>query len=407
MPGAVALAVCRITIPSLAAVVQYVRGSLEIAGGYNAAMSLVGDLAEVGWAALMLMLIGLSLWFSRERRFFLLLLPLPLFLSFKHSFVRQDGHVVNLFCFAGLALGLIALASAMRWQRVAIVFVVYGAVWAAVVPGHLGADAMRMVDGAQEADGVWQALHPAKLREDLRRLEEASFSPETRLEPELRAIVGNATVASMSLIYSDAHIDGLNFRVFPVVQRFAAYTPYLDRWNANWLRDQGPRFLIADWAAIDGRHPMAETPAMWLEAYRWYETRGIGMRHVLLERRSAARFSALQVVRRFDMQGTGSMDVDAAPFWSLACDYREIGSLRKLLLRIAPVTMMVNGQGWRVPMEVLRSPVMGSGLPGGLAELAELFDGAAAPKSRVKTIAFGGPGIGDYAPVCRAEILAP
>ena len=101
------------------------------------------------------------------------------------------------------------------------------------------------------------------------------------------------------------------------------------------------------------------------------------------------------------------MDVDAAPFWSLACDYREIGSLRKLLLRIAPVTMMVNGQGWRVPMEVLRSPVMGSGLPGSLAELAELFEGAAAPKSRVKKITFGGAGIGDYAPVCRAEILTP
>ncbi len=413
VPTAVAVLACRLTMPSFASQLSFIKGSVEITSGYNAAMSVVGDVRDLGGAVAMLTWIGALGFFAAKGnpglgRFFALLLPLPLFVAFKHSFVRQDLHVVNFFCFAGLALGLISLAMTMEGQRFGVVLliaVLYSITWYEFVPPHMGPEAYAMVDGADELKRVREALHPATLQADLRTSSEAVFPAEARLEPELRAIIGDSPVAEMALIYSSAWIDRLNLKLFPVVQRYTAYNSYLDNLNATWLREHGPRFLIADWEAIDGRDPYAETPAMWLEAYRWYDTRKLGSRHLLLERRDGPRFSSLRSVRILDTRLDQSLDLSAADFWSLSCGYRPIGALRKFLLRVAPVTMTVNDRkAARVPMEVLNSPLV-STTPGSLTELAGMFEASSASKPRVNIIEFGGPGIVNYGPVCQVEIL--
>ncbi len=410
VPALVAIVACRLTMPSFGSLIAYVKGSLEIAGGYSAGMSIAGDPMEIARAGEMVLLMGVALWLAprENRRFFALLLPLPLFLIFKHSFVRQDVHIVNLFCFAGLALGLIALAMPIDLRRVAalaLVLVFYGITWMEYVPAKMGPAAYAIVNGTSEVDRIRQVLDPDALRPQIRASEEHFFTPDTRLEPELRAMAGDAPVAEMSLMYSSARIDGLNLKLSPVVQRYSAYTPYLDRLNARWLRDQGPRFLIADWDSIDGRSPMAETPAMWTEAFRWYETRLAGSRHVLLERRAAPRFSELQLVRKFDVPVASIFSL-AGNFQSISCGYRPAGTVRRFLLRIPVVRMAVNGRDvGRVPMEVLSSPMMWSPLPGNLAELASFFEASNVPGSAGGTMSFGGPGLDDYGPVCQVEIF--
>ncbi len=414
VPAAVAMIACRVTMPSFASLLLYIKGSLEVTSGYNAAMSVVGDATDLGGAAAMLLWIGVLLYFAAKTnpelgRFFALLLPLPLFLTFKHSFVRQDMHVVNFFCFAGLVLGLFSLAMSMEGQRIGIVMsiaMLYGITWYEFVPAHMAPDAYAMVDGADELEHVREALHPAALRAALRASSEAAFPAEARLEPELRAIIRDAPVAEMSLIYSSARIDGLNLKLFPVVQRYTAYNSYLDNLNGAWLREHGPRFLIADWEAIDGRDPYAETPAMWLEAYRWYDTRKLGSRHLLLERRDQPRFSSLRPVIKHDTLLDQALELNMSDFWSLSCGYRPIGLLRKFLLRVPPVTITVGDRkAARVPMEVLSSPLRGRDMPGSLTELAEMFDASAAVRPPVKTVSFGGPGVVNYGPACQVEFL--
>ena len=66
--------------------------------------------------------------------------------------------------------------------------------------------------------------------------------------------------------------------------------------NATWIRDRGPEFLLFDGFAIDDRSAWAETPAMWLEIYRWCNTRLLGRRYLLLERRREPRFRSLRPV---------------------------------------------------------------------------------------------------------------
>lgn len=56
-----------------------------------------------------------------------------------------------------------------------------------------------------------------------------------------------------------------------------------------------------DGKAIDERDAWAETPAMWLEIYRWYDTRFLGTRNLLLVRRAAPRFGALETIGKSKM----------------------------------------------------------------------------------------------------------
>jgi hypothetical protein len=199
--------------------------------------------------------------------------------------------------------------------------------------------------------------------------------------------------------------------VYPVVQRYSAYTPYLDEANAAWVRDRGPRFLMFDGLTIDGRHPWTETPAMWLETYRWYDTRLLGKRSVLLERRTTPRFENLKSVARFEMPIARAFDMPQdAPFWSLRCGPSALGRLEKLVLRVPELRMRMETatgetKSFRIMEEVLSTPVLGSGLPSTIPEFAAVFSGNASPL--VKRIQIEGPGLSAYGSVCEVETFRP
>ena len=211
-------------------------------------------------------------------------------------------------------------------------------------------------------------------------------------------------------------MDHLNLVLYPVIERYSAYTPYLDKMEADWIREKGPRFLIFDGQAIDGRNAWAETPAMWLEVYRWYNTRLLGVHNLLLERRKEPRFS------RFESGGHSRIqfrnDIIQMPpaqqpsFWTMQCALTTTGNVRKELFRVTAVTMTVetsDGRNsvFRVLPEMFTSPTMGNYLPGNLAEFAEVFDADSSPKFSVNRLTFGGPGISSYGPDCDFEVLRP
>jgi hypothetical protein len=253
------------------------------------------------------------------------------------------------------------------------------------------------------------------VRDKLRRDAESELRAEVGLqvEPEIRTIVGDSAVASMSICYAGLYLQGLNLRIYPVLQRYSAYTPLLDATNASWIRDQGPPFLIFDGQAIDGRDPWAETPAMWLEVYRWYDTRLLGSRNLLLQRRAAPRFNRLEVVQQSTTSpATGfRLPTSETPvFWLMKCPLSGKGITRKLLLGIPEIDLVTAGLSRdrrvrRALMAVLDAPVMGNFLPSSLAEFSTLFkDGALA--EAVETVRFEA-GISSYSDRCGLELLSP
>jgi len=415
IPAGVAVATSFALWPSPSALLQYFRGSLETASNYSVAMSKVGDAIEFGGATETLLWI-VVLWvvaYKANRTaavFIASLTALPLLLSFKHGFVRQDIHIINFFCFAGIVLALIALILPIEKRRLApalLMLWAYSIVWLEYTAHHFDIPAIQEASGIAPMRLAYHALILGDARELMKQESAAGFPEGSRMEPEILAIVGSEPVTTTKIVYSSTALDGLNLRIYPVIQRYAAYTPYLDRLNADWIRDRGPRYLIADGDSIDDRQFWAETPAMWLEIYRWYDTRLLVNRDLLLERRAAPRFEKLQPEGSFDTGFSGGFAIpasDSPRLWSMNCRLTAWGAVEKLFFRVPPVLMAVDGIPSRVIPEVLVSPVMGNFLPRNLAELAALLTPQAPHQPLVRRVTFGGTGIGAYAPVCRVEL---
>jgi hypothetical protein len=419
IPTAITGLVLWLTVPSLNALSVYLHSTMDIAEAYSVAISVQGPAIELVVALETMVIVGGLLALEafdnpRGAAFLVLMLALPMFVSFKHGFVRQDVHVVNFFCFAALAMGLFFLQPEWprrRWLKRLILVLPFAILWQDYVPLHLGTrEAVSEAAGLRAAPLAWHALFGfASLHDQLRADAERSFPPERRLESEIRAIIGDSPVASLSVVFAGAALDDLNIQIYPMVQGNGAFTPYLDGLNAAWFRERGPRFLTFDGFAIDRRQPWAETPQTWLEIYRWYDTRLLGSRNVLLERRAEPRFLRLERIGGSPVTSRLALPASPTPvFWSMQCDLTRAGRLRKMLFRVPVVTVELEGNSqargiYRVIMDVVRTPVMGSFLPTTLVEFAELLRGGT-PTYSVSALTFAGNGLRFYSSPCQVEL---
>ena len=223
---------------------------------------------------------------SRSAAFNLLLLIGPVLLAFKQGFVRSDEHVIVFFSFAALAIALIYLTADFSGRyliaamAIGFIFFIF---WAGELVGHLGrAEIFREAAGTRALDTTWDALHFRKLQQQLvsARLALAARNP---MDPAVRAIIGNRAVTPLSEGYDRTFVAGLKIEIYPILQRYSAFTPYLDRLNAAWILEKGPTFLLFDGETIDKRDAWAESPSTWLAIYRWYNTRYLGPDNLLLK----------------------------------------------------------------------------------------------------------------------------
>jgi len=422
IPLAVAAFGCWLFLPSLDAMVRYAKGSLEVVSGFSASMSITGETMEFAGVAGVLIAIGAFL-FVRNRAhrrtawFLFALLAFPLLTSIKHGFVRQDIHVINFFGFAGLALALMALLLPLAGRRSIVAFLVllnFTILSLEFAFSKVGAGvALEEFTGVLGTRMALSALRPGHLHSVLEAM--TNYSPDARIEPEIRSIIKESSVASLSVVYSGSAMEGMNLQLYPLIQRYSAYTPYLDQLNADWIRTNGPRYLLFDGHTIDRRHPWAETPEMWLQIYRWYDTRLRGTRALLLERRAAPRFEQLRSLGHSAQDLRTQLTVPALQspvFWRIRCGYTSIGALRKLIFRVPEVTMQLDGpagetQTFRSLLEVLNGPVPGNSRTADLDGLAALLDAAAPFNPVTLTVHFGGPGLSAYRSTCDVEYLTP
>jgi hypothetical protein len=411
-----------LTLPSLDAFRRYLRGSWNVVSGHSAAVVKAGPALELAAAIATLAAIGFLLWLPAKpgiARFFILFLGPPLLLAMKHAFVRQDDpHIVNFFCFAALAVGLIALyADFAGWRKYAALAVMLPLPIICLAGKQPYQVALGDASGLRAVRAMWLAWRSATAGGTPAR-EKAlmgSQAPGPSVEPEIRTILKDSPVAFLSLQYSAAYFDNLNLQIYPTVQRFLGYTPYLDGLDAEWVRTKGPRFLIFDGTVLDDRHPWAETPAMWAEVYRDYQTRLLTTRNLLLERRPNPRFTRFEMVGSAQIDNPGELVLppeETASFWSLTCRMTDAGSLRKQLFRMPKMTMTVytddgRRQTYRSITDVLTTPVMGTWLPGSLPEFAAVLEPDPAPRFRIRKLLFGGPGASFYQSTCEARWFRP
>jgi hypothetical protein len=421
LPALVAGAGYWLLLGSFHSLVLYFKGSLELSRGYNIAMSLPGRHVELlaGLEVLLVLVAGLTLVAIHDfavARFFILLLTIPVFLNFKHAFVRQDVHIVYVFCFTAVAMGLLTLAMALDSNHVTKVWAVLVLLLAVLCQDYTNQTGnMGDLTGLNVASVLWHALRFQHLRRTLDvEMEQNLSSGPLKLQPEIKAIVQHEPVASLSMEYSFLFADGLNLRLYPVLQRYSAYTPYLDNLNANWIRDHGPPFLLYDGKPLlhNGRQLWAETPAMWMEVYRWYDTRLLTPQNLLLERRSQPRFGSLDPLDHFRLRLGEELMIPHSPqpvFWSMKCSLTRSGRLRELLFRLSDIGMTVQEAGhppgnFRVVPELLESPSLGNYLPSDLPEFAQVLSASGCCQFSVEKISVGAAGASAYKPACEVRL---
>ena len=422
VPAAVAIVCCRFALGSFHAVAGYVRWNFEQTRGYTVAYSTSGPRVELVAAleAIVLLVAALFLLMLRDHhkaRFFSLVLVIPVLMNLKHGFVRQDvPHIAVFFYFLALALALVILAIPLnqRFTSVgtAVVLLLFVILWQDhVVSNDLGG-AIASVTGIRTPPLVWSALRFNHLRRSLDAEGRENYS-DSRIEPEIKLIVGHETVGFLSDVYSDALMDDLNLVLFPVIWNSAADTSYLDQLDATWIDNKGPRFLIFDGTAIDGRHPWTQSPATWTEVYRWYNTRMLGAHNLLLQRRPEPRFTHFEPLANRTAHFGEGLPMPASPdpvFWTMHCSLSGTGKLRALLLRVPAVMMDVSerdGQtrSFRVILPVLGAPSPGTYLPSNLAEFSKVFSEGENPDYSVAKLEFRSMGKPAYQRDCEVRFL--
>ena len=155
------------------------------------------------------------------------------------------------------------------------------------------------------------------------------FAAGTRSGPVDRRFAGRGNVDQL-------HQPGCGGASSSVVSGTAALCG-LHSLSREWIEcglDSRPASPISSfrWNSIDDRDPWAESPAMWLEVYRWYDTAFAGPRNILLitaQRRLASRAWSLSTCRASRFRTIRSSGFEPADFLHDDAD-SPTGQLQKL-----------------------------------------------------------------------------
>lgn len=101
--------------------------------------------------------------------------------------------------------------------------------------------------------------------------------------PEAKALIGDSTVDVMNSLTWAAMSNGMNYRPRPVIQGYAAYTPYLQQLNRAFMQsDKRPDWLLMMMETIDGKIPTMDDNLLYPWVLRNYRPEGIDGRFLLL-----------------------------------------------------------------------------------------------------------------------------
>ncbi|HXE95457.1 MAG TPA: hypothetical protein VN642_03570 [Dongiaceae bacterium] len=251
----------------------WLRGSLEIAGGYTDAMTIFPKTRVLVICVVAGVLFLASLWLIiRSARLslsgvgILVITTIYLFLSWKHGFVRADGHVMGYIFFLPLAFSIL-LTEAFRksmgsTQRVCLATFFMAAVilcnWAADLqePGTM---LTKLVDWPRYMIGNSRLILNSVTGNRENCFAALRGNRQQKRVPDLpiaRTVAGTAPIDVLNYSQWAALANNLNYRPRPVIQGYSAYTPYLQELNLSFFRSGNrPRYLLFKMETIDGRFP--------------------------------------------------------------------------------------------------------------------------------------------------------
>ncbi|ALF53613.1 hypothetical protein ACX27_13435 [Nostoc piscinale CENA21] len=253
---------------------NYLRGSLEISSGYSSAMSIVGSPWEVGFAIVGILIVLLVLiQLIRQSQKYLglsLALAITLWMSFKHGYVRQDGHVY-IFIESLLIISSISITKLNNkfkfFKNITLVYL------GIIISIYCFASSPLVNSNANVGLKLFQYFKPINIinkvvaltkTENLRHNINTNSSLElakVKLPEQILKLLNNQTVDILPWEISLAESNNLKWHPRPIFQSYAAYTKFLDKANFHSISSQPPIYIIYGFNAIDNRHPFFDEPS--------------------------------------------------------------------------------------------------------------------------------------------------
>ncbi|MGH2711242.1 MAG: hypothetical protein ACRDH9_08585 [Actinomycetota bacterium] len=254
----------------------WLRTTLEVAAGYGNAMTIDSAGAVKLLALLALAIFAVWAVSGRKRDSRDLFLPIlfagPLYLAFRHSFVRHHGRYLIPFLLSITALGFLLGSSRRR------IVETYMAV-ALMLPLAIGATLADeclcpfepVLLGRRGIENISRTVNLTEVRRVLTADSEEALELEHLPSDWVEKIRLAGEVAILPWEITFAAANHLDWRPAPVIQTYHAYTDSLDRLVAEDLARRGPPHLLLQFVEFDGRYPLWSTPETWISIITHYD----------------------------------------------------------------------------------------------------------------------------------------
>jgi hypothetical protein len=375
----------------------YIYTSLQVAAGYSSAMVIEGPLGQtlIGAAELAaLVLVSLTV----KRRLSAgvsLALCYALWASFKHGFVREDGHVVIFFATAVFVAALLTDSHAGRrtMARAAFVFAIAIMILVTEIPNVHGTDFFERFGPKAALANFGSSIKALANARASAAENEAALRPD-RLATSATAMIGDASTAVLPWEQSLIFANGLNWRPVPVLQSYSAYTQALDRIDRDWFAREGPKFILLSYTDIDGRYLFADQPSTYdyvicHYAFAGYTPVGSDSQLMLLAHEDRSR---CQAPGQKEDVSAGRADAVRVPrikagefiLADIDVPYNVLGTLVKFTFRAPVVTMDVTYNDgttatFRVEPETSRDGVLVNPVPRSSQDVAAFLKSGTGP----------------------------
>ena len=394
---------------------KFIGGSLEVSSGYSSAMSAVGSPWEVGFAVFELVL-ACVLFFSLARENslgFSLSLAFLAWMTFKHGFVRQDGHVL-IFIFSVpflVALG-ITKAKSLRTKKLGFSVYMYTLGMLLVYifthnPFGQQIQLRNIFQVLKPDNAINRFSHLTNLNALKKSTQEASANNLSAIKlPE--KIVSKLEGKQVDIIPFEISLvaaNDLDWKPKPAFQSYVAFTSLLDNANLKSFSSHPRDYILYQFASIDGRHPFFDEPATFFYLLCNYSLTSENPGFIknapplmenlmLLKRRqsdicssiSASETESIRWEQRHFIKDEDKENVLVRV--RIKIEYSFLGKLYKTLFRAPPVIMKVTYEGdrevsYRIVPEVANNGVLISHLPADTAEALSFFQALSFAKDRL------------------------
>lgn len=271
---------------------RFIKGSWEIAKGFNSAMSTNGNDRYVVWIfGLMIMYVAFmisQLIYKKKENFLICLWFAPcLYMSYKHGYVRADDIHFAWACVEILATFSIELLlldfediykeTIRKSRRGQVQGGLFGALLIVVLVDY-NVNLQPWVNMRDRIQNISSAFYFMTEKHNEENVDSLTGIPDVFFEK-----IGDSTYTSypweITFIEKGRKTDGgnteniaSNFIPLFTLQIYSAYTPYLDVKTADALQGvDAPEYMIFAFDTIDGRAPLMEAPSTWKAIRENYE----------------------------------------------------------------------------------------------------------------------------------------